>query len=158
MRTSTNKAQLFLIFLGGVLGLLLFTALGYHLLTRTKTIPITFSTPTQNVVVIAEIADTPIKQQQGLMYRERMGANNAMLFPYKEEQILPFWMKNMKINLDIIFLNKDKEIVTIFKQVPVCKANPCPHYTNSKPAQYVIEVQAGFVDKYKINKSTKIAF
>ena len=56
---------------------------------------------------IVEIADTPLKKMRGMMFRRSMPDNFGMLFVYKKEQTLGYWMKNTLIHLDIIYLNKD---------------------------------------------------
>ena len=70
-----------------------------------------------------------------------MSRNNltgGMLFVYDDEQPRRFWMKDTLIPLDIIFINKNEEIVTIHHAIP-CKKDPCTIY-GSEPAQYVLEV------------------
>ncbi len=102
-----------------------------------------------------EIADTEVKRARGLMFREHLGENQGMLFVFPEESYQAFWMKNTVIPLDMIFVNKNRTIVTIHK-------NTTPYseqtYPSSKPAIYVVEVNAGFTDKYNIEVGDKIAW
>jgi uncharacterized membrane protein (UPF0127 family) len=63
-------------------------------------------TDSSKVEVKVEIADTPEKRQVGLMFREKLEKNSGMLFVFEEEQYVNFWMKNMKIPLDIIFISE----------------------------------------------------
>lgn len=100
-----------------------------------------------------ELADSPMKRAQGLMYRKSMEENHGMLFIFPMEEQQSFWMKNTIIPLDIIFVNSDKEIVKIHK-------NTTPFSERSllseKPAIYVVEVVAGYTDKYKIREGDRI--
>ncbi|RRO18834.1 DUF192 domain-containing protein [Flavobacteriaceae bacterium 14752] len=103
-----------------------------------------------------ELAESDYEQQTGLMHRASMEMNQGMLFIYQDERPRPtFYMKNTQIPLDLIYINADKKIVEINK-------NAKPYDENSiqaeQPAQYVLEVNAGFVEKFKINDSLKVDF
>ncbi len=102
-----------------------------------------------NTEVKAEIADTPLKQAKGLMFRKSLPQNDGMLFVFDKEDYYGFWMMNTSIPLDIIWINKDMEIVHIEKSVQPCGIL-CPVYKPKEKARYVLEVNAGFVDKNKV--------
>jgi uncharacterized membrane protein (UPF0127 family) len=88
-----------------------------------------------------EIADTVEKRIKGLMFRKNIPQNYGMLFVFEREEIQGFWMKNTVINLDIIFLDKDKRVVHIISNVPPCQKEPCPVYRSARPAKYVLELR-----------------
>jgi len=102
-----------------------------------------------------EIANTEAKREQGLMYRTHMAENHGMLFIFDKDQSLSFWMKNTVIPLDMIFINSKFVIVKIHKNtIPYDESQ----YSSGKPAKYVVEVNAGFADKYGIKEKDKITF
>ncbi len=94
-----------------------------------------------------EIADDDYSTQTGLMYRNSMAENQAMLFIFPDEQQRSFYMKNTEIPLDIIYFNSKKEIVSIQK-------NAKPYDETSLPSQavsqYVLEVNAGLSDSWNL--------
>lgn len=47
----------------------------------------------------------------------------------------------------MIFVDDNSEIVHIIENVPPCEQDPCPSYPSEEPAQYVLEVNAGFVQQ-----------
>ena len=102
-----------------------------------------------------EIADNPSKRETGLMFRRSLPDNAGLLFIYKKRQPLSFWMKNTYIPLDIIFVDEDMKIVTISKNTKPLSEDPIPSYRYS---MYVIEVNAGFCDKYGIQIGDYIKF
>lgn len=102
-----------------------------------------------------EIADDEYATQTGLMYRHSMAENQAMLFVFNNMQQRSFYMKNTEIPLDIIYLNADKEIVNIQKNA---KPFDETSLTSEAPSQYVLEVNAGLSDAWKLEKGDKISF
>lgn len=100
-----------------------------------------------------EIADTDDKRHTGLMYRESMEDNQGMLFIFPSEELQAFYMKNTIIPLDIIFINTKKQIVKIYKNTTPFSEQDLP---SLKPIQLVVEVNAGFTDKYNIKEGYNI--
>lgn len=90
-----------------------------------------------------EVANTPTEQAHGLMDRTAMAADHGMLFVFQDSEPRTFWMKDTLIPLDILFFDDAHRLVTILKDVPPCKADPCPVYPSGKPARYVLELNAG---------------
>lgn len=102
-----------------------------------------------------EIADNDYKRARGLMFRKSIPDNAGMLFIHDHEDILSFWMKNTYISLDMIFVNAEKKVVTIHRHTEPLKEW---NYTSTKPATYVIEVNAGFCNKHGIKEGNIISY
>lgn len=97
--------------------------------------------------VFAEVPDDSEESMRGLMFRIHLPWNAGMLFPYSDEEPRTFWMKNTLIPLDMIFIDSSSKIVEIKENVPPCEQEECPTYPSVEPAQYVLEVNAGFVQE-----------
>ena len=106
-------------------------------------------------VIDIEVADNDQKTAQGLMYRSSMPENVGMLFLMPREDIQGFWMRNTYIPLDMIFVNSNKQIVTIHANTTPMNENS---YISTAPALYVVEVNAGYCNKNNINEGDKIDF
>jgi YVTN family beta-propeller protein len=104
---------------------------------------------TTGIPVYVDVANDPEEQSRGLMFRKSMEWNNGMLFVFEDVKYLSFWMKNMYIPLDMIFVDKDLRIVDIKEDVQPCplQEDICPSYPSKQPAKYVLEVNAGFVQQ-----------
>lgn len=102
-----------------------------------------------------ELAQDESKRQLGLMYRDKLEETQGMLFIFDGDETRAFWMKNTVLSLDMIFVNSKDEIVTIHK-------NTTPYseqsYVSSKPARFVIEVNAGYADRHKISVGDRIVW
>ncbi len=106
----------------------------------------------------AELAVTPEEKAQGLMFRKKMDFDQGMLFIYSEEGFYSFWMKNMVIPLDLIWLDRDKRIVHMEGNVPPCEQEPCPTYTSKVPAQFILELKAGSIERRNLKILDRLDF
>ncbi|MBD3208656.1 MAG: DUF192 domain-containing protein [Candidatus Nealsonbacteria bacterium] len=94
-----------------------------------------------------EVAESSQERQRGLMFRESLDEDKGMLFVFEKEGIYPFWMKNTLIPLDIIWLDNAGEIVDIKKNAAPCQGGACETFVPTGEAKYVLEINAGVVDK-----------
>ncbi len=120
----------------------------------------TISTP-DGLMIYCEIADTPAKRSQGLMFRTRMAPDRGMLFTFPEFQepgYWTFWMKNTKMPLDILWLDQDGTIVHIERYVPICTRtdNLCPRYRPKTAAVQVLELGAGQAATFNLSVGTQL--
>ena len=106
--------------------------------------------------VKVEVVKRSDEMARGLMYRRSLGKDSGMLFIFRKEELQSFWMKNTLIPLDMIFISADRVIVEITTMQP-CITDPCPDYTSRQPAQYVLEVNAGYCRSHTIIIGDKIS-
>ncbi len=109
--------------------------------------PTTYRVTEGSTTVYAEAADTPAKREMGLMNRTYLDKDAGMLFIFPTQQQQTFWMKNMRIPLDIVFITADNHVLEIYASVPPCTSDPCALYTSSAPIQYALEVNSGFCSR-----------
>ena len=105
-----------------------------------------------------ELALTPEERAYGLMFREHLNKDEGMLFVYEEERKYSFWMKNTVIPLDMIWINNDKEVVFIAKNVQPCRQDSCPVIYPDRKALYVLELNAGLSDDINLKVGDKMHF
>lgn len=100
-----------------------------------------------------ELAMTPEKRAQGLMFRASMRQRTGMLFVHADDGMQYFWMKDTYIPLDIIFINSRFEVVHVHHNArPRDEKTITSHY----PAMYVLEVNAGEAKACSIKRGTKV--
>jgi uncharacterized protein len=68
-----------------------------------------------------EVADTPDKQAQGLMFRRSLPDDNGMLFKFYSPQNLRFWGYNTYLPLAIAFISPENKIEEISYISPCSK-------------------------------------
>lgn len=170
-RTKKNSRTIsFLALLTVIVGLILFFSLktkcspeSYNP-TKALDIPfvkqgeLTFISLTNSdtlAVIEIEIAENMQQRARGLMYRKSIPANGGMLFIHDYEEMQSFWMKNTYISLDMIFINSDKEIVTIHHNTSPLKEWS---YSSAAPVLYVVEVNRGFCKQNNIEEGDLIEY
>lgn len=97
-----------------------------------------------------EVADTPDKQQLGLMFRDHMPRDHGMLFIFPNESLRSFWMKNTRIPLDIIYFDADYRLVSVARGARPCRTTQCRGYPSAGPAKFVLELNAGLADELRL--------
>ena len=102
-----------------------------------------------------EIAENDAERAKGLMFRPYLSDSVGMLFVFEYATPQSFWMKNTMISLDIIYVDSGKKIVSIQKNAKPYSEESLPSYGE---AQYVVEVNGGYCDKYGVKVGDAIAF
>lgn len=93
--------------------------------------------------ILLEVAITPQQQALGLMYRDPLPDDRGMLFPLGRPRPVSFWMKNVPVALDMVFVYQGT-IQAIIAEVPPCSAEPCPTYGPDRQViDQVIELRSG---------------
>lgn len=108
--------------------------------------------------VNAEVKDTNEERALGLMGRENLNEDEGMLFIFETPGGYNFWMKNMLIPIDIIFLDENKKIITIYENVSPCVTEPCELYPPSTNTLYVVETKAGFSSRHNLEEGQTVDF
>ncbi|MDJ0555900.1 MAG: DUF192 domain-containing protein [Microcoleaceae cyanobacterium MO_207.B10] len=105
-------------------------------------LPISAQANFSGQTVNLEVAQNPLEQAIGLMFRTELPDDRGMLFSIDPPRIVNFWMRNVFINLDMVFLING-EVQAIFSNVPPCETEPCPTYGPNTPVDGVIELRGG---------------
>jgi uncharacterized membrane protein (UPF0127 family) len=96
------------------------------------------------------LADNAWEQHRGLSGLEAADVKaQGMLFVFPDEQVRDFWMKDMKLDLDVLWI-KDDRIASIDTNVSAPKAGEEPARMTSKPipVDMVLEMPAGYVQRF----------
>ncbi len=92
-----------------------------------QVLPVAARVELGNEVIDLEVTRSQEEQATGLMYRENLADDRGMLFRFEPARPVQFWMKNVVIDLDMIFVHEGK-IVGIAEDVPPCESTPCSTY------------------------------
>jgi uncharacterized membrane protein (UPF0127 family) len=98
-------------------------------------------------------ADTPKREQQGMMFIREMDEHTGMLFMFPENKPVTMWMKNTYVSLDLVFLNAQGKIDYIAANAtPRSEAiigPPTPEFA-------VLELKGGACESFGIKVGDKV--
>lgn len=92
------------------------------------------------------VADEETERIQGLSGVEELPRNGGLLMIFDEDRTHGIWMRDMKIPLDIVWINKNKTVVYIVKNASP-KLSTDIVFTPNSDARYVVELPAGAVQE-----------
>jgi uncharacterized protein len=101
------------------------------------------------------IADTPPRQEQGLMFVRDLPATQGMLFPQPSPQVANFWMKNTYIPLDMVFVGADGRIAKI-----IANAHPfsLDVLSSDVPVIAVLEIRGGEAHELTLSVGDRVSW
>jgi uncharacterized membrane protein (UPF0127 family) len=100
------------------------------------------------VEIVANDAD----RSRGLMFREKMGRDDGMLFVFPEIAYHSMWMKNTLIPLSVAFIDAQGTILNILDMEP----HSLDSHMSAGPALYAIETNVGWFAAKKLKAGDKV--
>ncbi len=105
-----------------------------------------------------EVAASDSTRERGLSGRGKMDPDSGMLFLFSEPDRYVFWMKGMVIPLDAVWI-RDGEIVDITTGLqPPAEGEEIPLFSPVSPADAVLEVPAGFAERYGLKLGLPVRY
>ena len=101
-----------------------------------------------------EIAETEAEREKGLMFRKELPEGRGMLFDFRREQEVGFWMQNTYIPLDMLFIRGDGRILRIAENTEPLSTRMIP---SGGPVRAVLEVIGGTARKLGIAPGDRVA-
>jgi uncharacterized membrane protein (UPF0127 family) len=112
-------------------------------------------------ILVVKIADNDALRIRGLMFHDELPFDQGMLFVFDGSETRSMWMLNMQFPLDVIWFDENLRVTAIEKNIPPCittiEVVTCrDNGVSGDNAKYVLEVTAGFVDKFNITENSKL--
>lgn len=103
-------------------------------------------------VIKAEVAATAEERQDGLMFRQKMGPNEGMVFVFGAPAGVCMWMKNTFLPLSVAFIDESGKIINIEDMKPQTSDSHCA----KKQAHYALEMNQGWFKQKNIKPGSLI--
>ena len=111
-------------------------------------------------VIVCETMTQKMEMMRGMMFRDQLPANQGMLFIHASPIKAPYYMYQVRIPLDIVWMDISHTIVEIAANTPPCndgrQASQCPQYGGTKNSQYVLEIGGGLAAKHGLRVGTRL--
>ena len=114
---------------------------------------LTIHSGAKNHAFVVEVARTPEQQERGLMFRQSLGDNQGMIFPYDPPQAASFWMKNTLIPLDMVFIRPDHTIARVADNTVPLSLDPV---SAGEPVAAVLEIRGGRAAELGVKAGDKV--
>jgi uncharacterized membrane protein (UPF0127 family) len=110
--------------------------------------------------ITAEVMTRPADMQRGMMFRDALPDGEGMLFVHGSPGQYSYWMYQVKVPLDIIWMDARGRIVEIAENVPPCKtaASECPSYGGKQTSLVVLELPGGYGRRHGVVLGDVIRF
>jgi uncharacterized membrane protein (UPF0127 family) len=111
----------------------------------------------------AEVMRNPADMMRGMMFRDSLAPDRGMLFVHGSPGTYSYWMYQVRIPLDIIWMDLNHRIVEISSDTPPCKqprekSTACPTYGGHETAVFVLELAGGMAQKYGLHVGDALSF
>ncbi|HEX7488025.1 MAG TPA: DUF192 domain-containing protein [Anaeromyxobacteraceae bacterium] len=117
---------------------------------------VVLESPSGRVSTVAvEVMRSQVEQARGLMFREKLGPDEGMLFVFPESGDHAFWMKNTLLPLDMIFIDERREVAGIVERATPLSTEP---RSVGRPSRFVLEVNGGFAAAHGVRVGDRIRF
>jgi uncharacterized membrane protein (UPF0127 family) len=110
--------------------------------------------------VQAEVMTQQQDMARGMMFRDTFPEGKGMLFIHGGPGNYSYWMYQVRVPLDIIWMDTSGNVVEMVENAAPCKtrASECPNYGGTKQAVVVLELPGGYGRKHGVAVGTKIRF
>lgn len=104
-----------------------------------------------------QVADMPWNRALGLMFRKMP---SPMLIVFDREARHAIWMLFMRFPIDLVFLDSEKRVVTIYENIEPLSLDPRTWkiYRPRKRAKYAFETEAGWVEQTSVTVGDSLDF
>lgn len=114
-------------------------------------------------IISVDVSDTRQLRMIGLSQHEELDSGHGMLFVYPDAAERTYWMKGMQFPIDIIWIGADCNIGNLTENIPIPDETSEIDgsyliYESGKPAQFVLEMNAGYINKNKVFIGDSVVF
>lgn len=114
-----------------------------------------------DLTVDAKILSQTSDRKKGLSGKESLPLTGGVFFAFENSGSYPFWMKDMKFAIDIIWIDENKRVVYIVHNAPPEPGRDEDELTLYRPdsaSLYVLEINAGLSARYGITVGNTVNF
>lgn len=115
----------------------------------------------RDLTIEAKIVSRAGDRKKGLSGQGSLPITSGLLFVFDNSALYPFWMKDMRFAIDIIWIDENKKIVHIVQNAapePGLDDDELTLYTPPVVAKYVLEINAGLSARHRIDVGDEVGF
>lgn len=111
-------------------------------------------------LIRAEQLIEPEQLRRGMQFRDELAGNRGLLFYHGKPGYYQYWMYQVRVPLDIIWIDSRRQVVEVVHRAQPCPGprERCPVYGGTREAQYVLELRAGMAQANGIEPGARLEF
>lgn len=113
-------------------------------------------------MILAELMETQDDLLRGMMFRDSMRPGHGMLFVYAKQRTYKSWMYEVRVPLDLVWINNERRVVEVVPNAQPClskvKGRDCPKYGGNADARFMLELPAGDAAKNGVRVGATLSF
>ena len=109
----------------------------------------------------AEVVTGKFDMSRGMMFRDSLAPDRGMLFIHGEPGKYPYWMYQVRLPLDLIWIDQNRLITEIVPNVEPCKSESavkCPQIGGNRRSLFILELNAGTAAKHNLKPGDRLDF
>jgi uncharacterized membrane protein (UPF0127 family) len=107
--------------------------------------------------VTLEVADSPEERMLGLYFMKTLPEDRGMVFIFEEGEPLRFWTRGYRFPVDLLWLNREFQVVNFEEEIAPCAKDPCPTYgPEDGKAPYAIAIAAGQIRQQGLARGDRL--
>lgn len=108
-----------------------------------------------NQKISLEEVSSASAMSKGLSGRQELCQNCGMLFSFSQRGNYPFWMKDMLLPIDLVWLDSGQVVGCQSLPLPIL-GQDLPKYWPTKPINQALELNTGFCAKYGVKVGDRL--
>lgn len=109
----------------------------------------------------AEVVTSKFDMSRGMMFRDSLAPDRGMLFIHGEPGKFPYWLYQVRLPLDLIWMDQNRLITEIVPNAEPCKsesAAKCPQFGGNRRSLFILELNAGTAAKHNLKPGDRLDF
>jgi uncharacterized membrane protein (UPF0127 family) len=107
--------------------------------------------------ITLDVADSPEERLMGLFFMKTLPEDRGMVFIFEEGEPLRLWTRGYRFSIDLVWLDREFQVVSYHEGISPCEKDPCPTYSpEDEKAPYAIAIAAGQVRQQGLAKGDRL--
>jgi hypothetical protein len=107
--------------------------------------------------IILDVADSPEERMLGLFFMKTLPEDRGMVFIFEEGEPLRLWTRGYRFPIDLVWLDREFQVVSYHEGISPCEKDPCPTYSpEDGKAPYAIAIAMGQIRQQGLAKGDRL--
>ncbi len=107
--------------------------------------------------ITLDVADSPEERLLGLFFMKSLPDDRGMVFIFEDGEPLKLWTRRYRFPIDLLWLDREFQVVNYEEEIAPCEKDPCPTYSPSDgKAPYAVAISAGQIRQHGLAQGDRL--